>query len=118
MNISQVTSNHALSATSAQPTRKESVTGLPATAPIKTNADPVQSDAEQSVLEATQKIQETVSNLAQNLHFSIDEDTGKTIVKVVDTQTNEVIRQIPSKEAVEIARTLDKVQGLLLNDKA
>ena len=67
---------------------------------------------------AVDKIKETVSNLAQSLQFSIDEDTGKTVVKVMDSQTQEIIRQIPSKEAISIARTLDKVQGLLLNDKA
>ncbi|SEN21855.1 flagellar protein FlaG [Nitrosomonas marina] len=68
--------------------------------------------------QAAEKIKETVNNLAQNLKFSIDEDTGKTVIKVMDTQTQEVIRQIPSQEAISIARTLDKVQGLLLNDKA
>jgi len=68
--------------------------------------------------QAVEKIQETVNSLSQNLKFSIDEDTGKTVIKVMDVQTDEVIRQIPSQEAITIARTLDKVQGLLLNDKA
>lgn len=68
--------------------------------------------------QAVEKIQETVNNMAQNLRFSIDEDTGKTVVKVMDAQTQEVIRQIPSQEAISIARTLDKLQGLLLNDEA
>lgn len=70
------------------------------------------------VEQAVGKIQETVNHLAQNLKFSIDEDTGKTVIKVMDVQTQEIIRQIPSQEAITIARTLDKIQGLLLNDKA
>lgn len=74
--------------------------------------------SDQDVQQAVQKIQETVANLAHNLHFSIDEDTGRTIIKVMDTNTDEVIRQIPTEEAIEIAHTLDKVQGLLFNDKA
>ena len=82
------------------------------------------SKAEQSaktdlrVEQAVDKIKATVSSLAQDLHFSIDEDTGITVVKVMDSQTDEVIRQIPSEEAIAIARTLDKVQGLLFSDKA
>ena len=68
--------------------------------------------------QAVEKIQETVNNMAQNLRFSVDEDTGKTVVKVMDAQTQEIIRQIPSQEAISIARTLDKLQGLLLNDEA
>lgn len=70
------------------------------------------------VEQAVEKIQEAVNSLAQNLRFSIDEETGKTVIKVMDVQTEEVIRQIPSQEAIAIARTLDKIQGLLLNDKA
>ncbi|WP_297325498.1 flagellar protein FlaG [Nitrosomonas sp.] len=75
-------------------------------------------ESEEQIKQAVQKIQETVDNLAHNLRFSIDEDTGRTIIKVMDAHTEEVIRQIPTKEAIEIARTLDKVQGLLFSDKA
>ncbi|OQW39474.1 MAG: flagellar biosynthesis protein FlaG [Proteobacteria bacterium SG_bin4] len=75
-------------------------------------------ESAEQVKQAVQKIQGTVNNLAQNLQFSIDEDTGKTIIKVMDVHTEEVIRQIPTEEAVKIARTLDKVQGLLFNGKA
>ena len=73
---------------------------------------------EEQVKEAVQKIQGVVDNLAHNLRISVDQDTGKTVVKVMDIHTDEVIRQIPTEEAISIARTLDKVQGLLLNDKA
>ncbi|SDW78358.1 flagellar protein FlaG [Nitrosomonas oligotropha] len=85
------------------------------TADPRVNSSP---RSEDQVNEAVQKIQGTVDNLAHNLRFSIDEDTGKTIIKVMDVHTEEIIRQIPSEEAVEIARTLDKVQGLLFNGKA
>lgn len=73
---------------------------------------------EERVKEAVQKIQGVVDNLAHNLRISVDQDTGKTVVKVMDIHTDEVIRQIPTEEAISIARTLDKVQGLLLNDEA
>lgn len=84
------------------------------TANAQTNSP--QSTAE--IQQAVDKIQDSVDKLAQNLQFSIDNDTGKTIIKVMDAHTQEVIRQIPTEEAVSIARTLDKVQGLLFNDKA
>ncbi|MER0171006.1 MAG: flagellar biosynthesis protein FlaG [Nitrosomonas sp.] len=91
------------------------VTSPVSTADPRINSNPRSKD---QVNEAVQKIQGTVDNLAHNLRFSIDEDTGKTIIKVMDVHTEEIIRQIPSEEAVEIARTLDKVQGLLFNGKA
>jgi flagellar protein FlaG len=53
-----------------------------------------------------------------SLQFSIDNETGKTVVSVTDAQTGEMIRQIPSKELLEIARSIDKMQGMLLRQKA
>lgn len=88
------------------------------TSPLPESKLPQNTVPEQEVKQAVEQIQETVNNLAQNLQFSIDEDTGKTVVKILDSQTQEVIRQFPSEEAIAIARTLDKVQGLLFNDKA
>jgi len=70
------------------------------------------------VEDAVQQIEQFTQTLSQNLKFSIDEDTGKTVVKIVDTQTQEVIRQIPSEEAITIARTLGKIQGVLFNGQA
>ncbi len=74
--------------------------------------------SEKLIKQAVEDIQETVGNLAHNLRFLVDNDTGKTIIKVMDAHTEEIIRQIPTEEAIEIARTLDKVQGLLFNGKA
>lgn len=81
-------------------------------------ATPNNQSSEEQIKQAVQKIQRAVDNLAQNLRFSVDEDTGKTIIKVVDARTEELIRQIPTEDAVELARTMDKVQGLLFNGKA
>lgn len=55
---------------------------------------------------------------AQDVRFSIDEDTGRTVVKVIDVATDTVLRQIPNAEALALSRSLDKMQGLLLRDKA
>jgi len=40
------------------------------------------------------------------------------VVKIVDAQTQEVIRQMPSEEAIKIASALGKIQGLLFNGQA
>jgi len=40
------------------------------------------------------------------------------VVKVVDKETKEVIRQMPSKEVVELAKALDKLQGLMIKQTA
>ena len=70
------------------------------------------------VAEAVKNINKTMQALSRDLEFSIDTDSKQTIVKVVDQQTQEVIRQMPSVEALEIAKALDRVQGLLIRQKA
>ena len=70
------------------------------------------------VADAVKSINKTMQALSQNLEFSVDTDSNRTIVKVVDQQTNEVIRQMPTAEALEIAKALDRVQGLLIRQKA
>jgi flagellar protein FlaG len=70
------------------------------------------------VAEAVRNINQTMKALSQNLEFSIDADSKRPVVKVVDQQTKEVIRQMPTVEALEIAKALDRVQGLLIRQKA
>lgn len=70
------------------------------------------------VKQAVEKISEFVSSRQSELSFSIDDASGSQIVKIMDTQTKQVIRQFPSEEAVAIAQALDKLQGLLIKDKA
>lgn len=72
----------------------------------------------QDVEKAVEKISEFVSSRQSELSFSIDDASGSQIVKIMDIQTKQVIRQFPSEEAVAIAQALDKLQGLLIRDKA
>jgi len=68
--------------------------------------------------ESLRNINKSMQALSQELEFSIDPDTDRTIVKVVDQRTKEVIRQMPSVEALEIAKALDRLQGLLIRQQA
>lgn len=68
--------------------------------------------------EAVKRIKEFVQPINDSIQFSLDDDTGFTVVKVVDLQTKEVLRQIPSEEAINIAKALDKLKGLLIHSKA
>jgi len=53
-----------------------------------------------------------------SIQFSVDASTDTKVVTVVDSATKEVIRQMPTKEMIEISKALDKLQGLLLKGKA
>jgi flagellar protein FlaG len=81
---------------------------------------PQQQPADQKQLQrAMESMKQLIEAKAPNsLSFSVDDSTGKTVVKVSDAQTGEMIRQIPSEELLEIARSLDKLQGMLLRQEA
>lgn len=59
-----------------------------------------------------------VQNLQRSLHFSVDQASGETVVRVIDTETKEVIRQIPSEELLAIAERLRETAGVLLSEQA
>ena len=58
--------------------------------------------------QAARQVQEKLQARASNLVFSLDEDSGQTVVKVIDAQTEEVIRQMPSEEMLALAQSLDE----------
>lgn len=89
----------------------------PAVAPV-TAPTPEAAGGLEEVQQAVEEVRKAITPVAQDLLFSIDEDTGKTVVKVVDASTDEVIRQIPSEEIISIAKAIDKLQGLLVQQKA
>lgn len=80
---------------------------------------PQQQPEPAQVQKAMESLKQLVEAKAPNsLAFSIDESTGKTIVRITDAATGEMIRQIPSEEMLKIARSLDKMQGTLLQQQA
>jgi flagellar protein FlaG len=50
--------------------------------------------------------------------FSIDEDSGISVVKVIDTETKKVLQQFPSEQSLEIGKNLTSLKGLLINSQA
>ena len=81
-----------------------------------TSSAPVDRDTLQGAVDRVQKAVETLSSAG--IQFTLDQDFERMVVQVIDTSTKEVIRQIPPKEMLEIAQALDKLQGLLVHQKA
>jgi flagellar protein FlaG len=83
----------------------------PAAAPPPASAEQLKS--------AVSDINRALRQSNQGLEFSIDSDTDRVVIKMTDTQTGEVIRQIPSEETLAISRSIgDFQQGMLLRQQA
>jgi flagellar protein FlaG len=72
----------------------------------------------EAVHEAAQQISEYLRKSAPNIEFVVDNAAQEVIVRIVDAETKRLIRQIPSEEALAIARALHRQGGLFLRQTA
>ncbi len=132
--ILSIASIRALSsaAKNSQPVAKTDVANLPAsggeTLPPKGKELPAQVADSAEISKAVTEINKIVQSIQRDLSFNLDEDSGQTVIRVVDSETGELIRQIPSEEALAIAIHLRDLQqdtvgrseigqGLLFSDR-
>ena len=68
----------------------------------------------QQVEHAVSKLNEYVQNTARSLNFQVDDESGKTVIKVYDRESDQLIRQIPNELVLELARRLNEEEPSLL----
>ncbi|WP_435237074.1 flagellar protein FlaG [Psychromonas sp. PT13] len=66
---------------------------------------------------AVEEVNAFMQSMERNLSFRVDEDLGEPIISVMDLETDEVIRQIPSEELLVIRKKMDDVNGTLFDDE-
>lgn len=87
--------------------------------PMAIAAQPVTQPVHKSAVEdAVRQANEFIKPVSESIEFELDQDSGKLIVRMVDLETNQVLRQFPSEEMLALARAMDKLQGLLIHQKA
>ena len=90
-----------------------------ATAATAVEVESKGNDTEQGrVKAAVQEIEKFVQSVKRNLEFSIDEASGKVVVKVIASDSGEVVRQIPNEEVLKLANSLNDASSLLFSAKA
>ncbi|MGW8462350.1 flagellar protein FlaG [Pseudomonas sp. CLCA07] len=67
---------------------------------------------------AVQEIEKFVQTVKRNLEFSIDEASGQVVVKVIASESGEVVRQIPNEEVLKLANSLNDASSLLFSAEA
>jgi flagellar protein FlaG len=80
--------------------------------------------SQQEVKSQIEELQQFNQNIDRSLQFKVDEELGVTIVRVVDKQTDELIRQFPPEELINLSRRLKELNeqdsgnsGVLLQEK-
>lgn len=99
--------------TAVAPARPVSVMPAAAAVPLgspDTAAPPTAAD--------TQQLNELLQQHQQHLAFSVDDDSGRSIIKVIDTASGDVIRQLPSESWLKLAQELARHASGLLKAQA
>ena len=68
--------------------------------------------------ETVARLQDTVNQIDSQVQFSVEEDLNRVVVKVVERDSGELIRQFPPEEVLRVQRFFDENSGILLEEKA
>lgn len=107
-------------APSAVPVDTVSVTPVDEGNSVLVNSVEKETSNQESLEELQDKVtqlNEHMQTLNRNLQFRVDEQSGDTVVKVVDAETEELVRQIPSQELLDIRNAIEKYKGIILEAK-
>lgn len=91
----------------------------PDTSPTPQSSGPAAGGVDSKQLDAAlAKLRQAAQVSSSDLNFSVDKETGKTIIRVTDQSTGQLIRQIPSQELIDIAKSIDQMRGILIKKQA
>ena len=103
------------SAAGVDHTPRPSAAGKDVTPLTAKKLDPAQQ--QQLVKASVDKLNNFMNVVSIGLKFSIDTDTKQVVVKVMNNDTGEMIRQIPTEEALKLSKAMDTLQGLIIQQK-
>lgn len=75
-------------------------------------------EAAADIRRAIGELTEVLRTTSIGLRFEIDEVTNRVVTKVIDKETGELIRQMPTEEVLRFARALDRLQGVFVRQAA
>jgi len=76
---------------------------------------PVQRDLQQVIAAVADELRAYLRAIERDLELHVDVPTGTTVISVLDATTGELIRQIPTEEAMRIRHRMDEGSGTLLD---
>ena len=86
-------------------------------APVKADIQYDPAQMRRNLEEAIKRLNEQMQQNNRNLSFSMDQTTKSLVIVVKNTQTGEVVRQIPEESVLRVAHNLESIKGLMLNTK-
>jgi len=76
-----------------------------------------QKELEEDVKESVSDLNEIVKKVKEDLAFKIHDKTDKLMVQIVDLKTQEVIKELPPEEMLDLEAKIHEMVGLLIDEK-
>lgn len=76
------------------------------------------SASKKDMSDAITKLSDFAQSIERDIVFHVDDESGRTIVAVIDKETKEVIREIPGEEALKLAEDIDQLRSLIFTARA
>lgn len=73
--------------------------------------------SEKVVIDAIEKANKAIMGANKKFEFTIHEKTKEIMVKVIDTDTNEIIREIPNEKVLDMVAKLCEMAGVLVDER-
>lgn len=71
----------------------------------------------QEIEQTVESLNDAMEMLRRGLNFRIDDDNGRTVIKVIDKETEGVIKQIPSEDVIKLVNHMQEMQSLLFDER-
>jgi len=103
-----------------QPNRSDAevVAQVAATVIKPSSVDATSQPTRDVVAKAAGQLQQFVQSMGRSLSCSVDETTGYHVVRVVNPDTGELVRQLPSEELLKISRDFQRLNNALVSQRA
>lgn len=83
-----------------------------APAPAERKVDEARTEA------LAKELNKALAHIDSNYSVSVDGDTGMVVVRITDTETGEIVKQVPPQQVLDVSMSVEKIIGLLVNDQA
>lgn len=82
------------------------------------NSDVSETELSPEKLEkVVQQLQDFMGEMNRSLQFKVDEDSGRNVIKVIDKESGDLVKQYPSEEVLGIVAKLAEATGVLVDFK-
>ncbi|MGH1462497.1 MAG: flagellar protein FlaG [Neptuniibacter sp.] len=102
---------------SAQQSVRQPVVEAPRNERFQKQAQEMQEVSMEKLDAAIDRLNEMMKNSQRSLSYSVDNASDKVVVQVRDYTTDQIVRQIPTEEALKFAESLDRMLGMLFDEE-